>query len=151
MRLPDRSKPGVRNWASRFEPNAARTSATACATRCNHRSPTGIPALLIGTDVPGLDVAYLARAAAALQSNDAVVGPAEDGGYVLVGLARDVDAFGGVHWSTPEVMAQTRAKLAAAGVRWTELPTLWDLDTQEDFVRWQALDGKTARVVATLS
>ena len=112
----------------------------------------GSPALLIGTDVPGFDIAYLARAAAALQSNDAVVGPAEDGGYVLVGLARDVDAFGGVQWSTPEVMAQTRAKLAAAGVRWTELPMLWDLDTQDDFVRWQALGGTNARTIAaTLS
>jgi rSAM/selenodomain-associated transferase 2/rSAM/selenodomain-associated transferase 1 len=109
----------------------------------------GSPALLIGTDVPGFDIAYLARAAAALQSNDAVVGPAEDGGYVLVGLARDVDAFGGVQWSTPEVMAQTRAKLAAASVRWTELPMLWDLDTQDDFVRWQALGGTNARTIAT--
>ena len=51
----------------------------------------GIPALLIGTDVPGYDVAYLAHAAAALERHDAVVGPAEDGGYVLVGLARDID------------------------------------------------------------
>jgi rSAM/selenodomain-associated transferase 2/rSAM/selenodomain-associated transferase 1 len=112
----------------------------------------GTPALLIGTDVPGFDIAYLARAAAALQSNDAVVGPAEDGGYVLVGLARDVDIFGGVQWSTADVMAQTRAKLAASGVRWIELPVLWDLDTQADLARWQALGEANARgVVATLS
>jgi len=108
----------------------------------------GSPALLIGTDVPGFDVAYLARAAAALLANDAVIGPAEDGGYVLVGLARDIDLFDGVRWSTPEVMTQTRAKLAAAGIGWTELPTLWDIDTHEDFARWQALGGKNAPTIA---
>jgi rSAM/selenodomain-associated transferase 2/rSAM/selenodomain-associated transferase 1 len=108
----------------------------------------GSPALLIGTDVPGLDIAYIARAAAALQANDAVIGPAEDGGYVLIGLARSVEAFEGVRWSTPDVMTQTRAKLAAAGVRWTELPVLWDLDTQEDLARWQALGGKDTPAAA---
>lgn len=109
----------------------------------------GSPAILIGTDVPGFDIAYLARAAAMLQANDVVVAPSEDGGYVLIGLARDVEAFDGVRWSTPDVMTQTRAKLAAAGVRWTELPMLWDLDTQEDLARWQALEGKCDRAIAT--
>ena len=97
----------------------------------------GHPALLIGTDVPGFDVAYLARAAAALQSSDAVVGPAEDGGYVLIGLARDADLFTGVHWSTRDVLAQTRARLTGGAMRWTELPPLWDVDTHDDFLRWR--------------
>jgi len=90
------------------------------------------------------------RAAAALQSHDAVVGPAEDGGYVLVGLARDVEAFDGVRWSTADVMTQTRAKLAASGARWTELPMLWDIDNRADLARWLALEGvqhREARVV----
>jgi rSAM/selenodomain-associated transferase 1 len=97
----------------------------------------GIPALLIGTDVPGYDVAYLARAAAALERHDAVIGPAEDGGYVLVGLARDIDVFGGVPWSTPEVLAATRALLAGVGASHVELPPLWDVDTLDDYVRWR--------------
>ena len=97
----------------------------------------GVHALLVGTDVPGYDVAYLARAAAALERHDAVIGPAEDGGYVLVGLARDVDVFGGVPWSTPEVMAATRARLAAAGASHVEMPPLWDVDTHDDYVRWR--------------
>jgi len=96
----------------------------------------GIPALLVGTDVPGYDVAYLARAAAALEWHDAVIGPAEDGGYVLIGLARDIDVFGGVPWSTSEVMASTCARLAAAGASHVELPPLWDVDTVDDFLRW---------------
>ena len=97
----------------------------------------GVPALLIGTDVPGYDVAYIARAAAALERHDAVVGPAEDGGYVLVGLTRDIDVFGSVPWSTPEVMAATRAKLAAAAASHVELPPLWDVDNVDDYVRWR--------------
>ena len=97
----------------------------------------GVPALLVGTDVPGYDVAYLARAAAALERHDAVIGPAEDGGYVLVGLARDIDVFGGVPWSTPEVMAATRARLAATDASHVEIPPLWDVDTHDDYVRWR--------------
>jgi len=85
----------------------------------------------IGGGSPDMD-----RAAAALERHDAVLGPAEDGGYVLVGLARDVDVFGGVPWSTPEVMAATRARLAAAGASHVELPPLWDVDTHDDFLRW---------------
>jgi rSAM/selenodomain-associated transferase 1 len=108
------------------------------------------PALLIGTDVPGYDVAYLAAAAAALQHGDAVVGPAEDGGYVLVGLARDVDVFTGVPWSTPGVMAATRAKLSSAGVDWRELPALWDVDTQDDLARWVE-ESESCRYLAATS
>jgi rSAM/selenodomain-associated transferase 2/rSAM/selenodomain-associated transferase 1 len=97
----------------------------------------GVPALLIGTDVPGYDVAYLARAVAALERHDAVVGPAEDGGYVLIGLACDIDVFSGIAWSTADVMAATRARLAACGARHVELPALWDVDTHDDLMRWQ--------------
>jgi rSAM/selenodomain-associated transferase 1 len=113
--------------------------------RMQHALRTGLArgraALLIGSDVPGFDVAYLAQAAAALAMHDAVVGPAEDGGYVLIGLARDVDAFADVAWSTPEVLGQTRARLAANRARWAELPTLWDVDTVDDWRRWRQEAG----------
>ena len=104
----------------------------------------GSRAILIGTDCPVLDVAYLARAVAALDGHDAVFGPAEDGGYVLVGLARAVDAFSGIPWSTPNVMAATRAKLVAQGARWQELPLLWDVDEPADLIRWHTLSGAPA-------
>jgi rSAM/selenodomain-associated transferase 2/rSAM/selenodomain-associated transferase 1 len=100
----------------------------------------GRPALLIGTDCPALDAAHLAAAADALRDHDAVFVPAEDGGYVLVGLARAVDAFEGIAWSGAGVMAATRARLAAAGASWRELPPLWDVDRAEDLRRLAALD-----------
>ena len=104
----------------------------------------GRPALLIGSDCPGLDAARLAAAAAALRDHDAVFLPAEDGGYVLVGLARDVDAFTGIAWSSAEVMAATRARLAETGTSWLELPALWDVDLPGDIERLAALDPSFA-------
>lgn len=75
-------------------------------------------------------------------------GPAEDGGYVLVGLAGAVDVFSGIPWSSAETMAATRAKLRAADASWYELPTLWDVDAPSDLARWQALTASPARTPA---
>jgi rSAM/selenodomain-associated transferase 1 len=102
----------------------------------------GSPALLIGSDCPALTAEYLREAAAALAGgNDAVVGPAEDGGYVLVGLARSpsVQLFENIAWGTAAVMQQTRARLARLDWRWRELATLWDLDRPEDLPRLHQL------------
>lgn len=100
--------------------------------------------LVVGTDCPALDAATLHRAARALAAgDDAVLGPAEDGGYVLLGLARRRAAahaalFEGITWGTPTVLATTRRRLAAAGLVWSELPALWDVDTAEDYDRLRA-------------
>jgi hypothetical protein len=92
-------------------------------------------ALLVGTDAPALDATYLRRAAAALVTHDAVYGPAADGGYVLVGLKRPQPAlFDGMRWSHDQVMAHTRQRLAAAGLRHAELPPLHDIDDPADLV-----------------
>jgi rSAM/selenodomain-associated transferase 2/rSAM/selenodomain-associated transferase 1 len=98
----------------------------------------GCPALLIGTDCQSLDSDYLRAATKALETHDAVLGPAEDGGYVLIGLRRDFDLFSGVTWSRSDVMAQTRARLTTLGASWHELPTLWDVDTPPDLARFDA-------------
>lgn len=98
------------------------------------------PLLLIGTDCPLLAPGHLQAAARALQSHDAVLIPAEDGGYVLLGLLRPVPAaFDGIAWSTAQVAGQTRERLRGAGVAWCELPPLWDLDEPADLRRYQDL------------
>jgi rSAM/selenodomain-associated transferase 2/rSAM/selenodomain-associated transferase 1 len=140
--LDPRSDPAaIAPWRDRFDVAVATQAGDDLGARMRHALhlslARGRTVLLIGTDVPGYDVAYLARAAAALARHDAVVGPAEDGGYALIGLACDVDAFSGVPWSTPEVMATTRARLAACGASHAELPPLWDVDTHDDLLRWQ--------------
>lgn len=98
------------------------------------------PLLLIGTDCPALRPTHLRAAARALSDgNDAVFYPAEDGGYVLVGLHRAQAAlFTSMTWSTPQVMADTRARAHAQGLRVRELDTLWDLDLPADLLRWRA-------------
>jgi len=92
--------------------------------------------VVIGSDCPALTPAVLREAALALGTHDAVIAPAEDGGYVLVGLsAPDPGLFAGIAWGGPTVMADTRERLARAGSNWKELGTLWDIDRPEDYAR----------------
>jgi len=138
---PDSDPVSVATWSERHDARVHCQQGDGLGARMRHALRSSLararPALLIGTDVPGYDVAYLARAAAALASHDAVVGPAEDGGYVLIGLARDLDVFGGVQWSTPQVLEQTRERLALAAASHALLPPLWDVDTHDDYLRWR--------------
>jgi rSAM/selenodomain-associated transferase 1 len=95
------------------------------------------PVLVIGTDCPTLTADHLRTAAAVLRDgSEVVVFPAEDGGYVLIGAQRPVPAlFANVHWSTADVMAQTRQRLQACGLSWQEPVTLWDVDLPADLER----------------
>jgi rSAM/selenodomain-associated transferase 1 len=100
------------------------------------------PLLLIGTDCPVLSPGVLRQAAQALGTHDVVLIPAEDGGYVLIGMRRFVpQAFVGIAWSTPQVLTQTRERLRASDTTWAELPTLWDVDEPSDWARLQGLDA----------
>lgn len=98
------------------------------------------PALLVGADCPALQPQHLRAAAEVLHAgDDAVFLPAEDGGYVLVGLQRPVlEIFEGMTWGAGEVMAETRRRLARLGLAWSELATLWDVDRPEDLDRLRA-------------
>jgi rSAM/selenodomain-associated transferase 1 len=108
------------------------------------KSPGGV--LIIGTDCPMLTPALLREAAEALRAHDAVVFPAEDGGYVLIGMRRLApELFAGIEWSTERVMAQTRERLLSLGWSWTEPATLWDVDRSADYERLAVLawpDGR---------
>ncbi len=99
---------------------------------------TSLPLLIVGTDCPVLTPAMLQTCADALVDHDAVLIPAEDGGYVLIGLRKQMpQVFETVDWSTPRVMGQTRERLMALGASWRELPALWDVDDPVDWERWQ--------------
>ena len=94
--------------------------------------------VLIGSDCPALLPSDLCVAMQALSSQDVVIQPAEDGGFVLIGLAAPVpQLFEGIAWGESVVMSQTRARLARIGVRWRELAILWDVDRPEDYARLQ--------------
>jgi len=109
----------------------------------------GGPMLLIGTDCPALQTAHLATAANVLRDGrDAVFIPADDGGYVLVGLRQPQPLlFENIDWGSEQVMAQTRERLDGLGLRWAEPLILWDVDrpsdlarlaTFEDFTEWSS-------------
>lgn len=97
-------------------------------------------AILVGTDVPTMTVDDLREAAAALAAgDDAVFGPAEDGGYWLVGMRRMADeVFNDVPWSTDGVLEATRQRCNALGWRVAEVARRWDVDRPEDFERLRA-------------
>ena len=98
----------------------------------------GLPLLLVGTDCPALAPGHLQQAARALQDHDVVLIPAEDGGYVLIGMRRWVpQALQGIAWSTDQVLLQTRRQLKACGASWTELDALWDVDEPADWEKLQ--------------
>jgi hypothetical protein len=91
--------------------------------------------LIVGTDCPSLSAQHLQQAAQALQRHDAVLQPAFDGGYVLIGLRRfDPRLFEAVPWSTAAVMATTRERLRELGWPWWEAETLHDIDRAADLV-----------------
>lgn len=92
-------------------------------------------ALLIGTDAPALDAAYLRQATLALTTHDTVFAPTADGGYALIGLHQTAPAlFDDMPWSTDAVMSTTRNRLNTSGVTIAELPMLHDIDQPEDLV-----------------
>ncbi len=100
------------------------------------------PVVLIGCDIPNVTDTRIAAAFKALGNHDAVFGPAEDGGYWLVGLKRFPrvrSIFGNVRWSTEHALADTRANLK--GARVALLDTLPDIDTGADYERWKETHG----------
>jgi uncharacterized protein len=95
----------------------------------------GGPALLVGMDTPQLTPALLSDGIRALSAPavDAVLGPAQDGGYWSVGLKRHAgSAFAGVPMSAPSTCAAQRARLRELGLRVHAAPPLRDVDTIED-------------------
>ena len=98
-------------------------------------------AIVIGADCPALRPADVARAARLLAGGcDAVLAPAEDGGYVLIGMRRiSPHLFSGIEWGGPGVYAATVRKLDALGYRWRALRLLWDVDRPQDLERIRGL------------
>ncbi|MBM83500.1 MAG: hypothetical protein CMJ78_23320 [Planctomycetaceae bacterium] len=89
--------------------------------------------VLIGSDSPTLPRSYLEKAFAALESNDVVIGPATDGGYYLIGLAKAPGAiFDEIEWSGSSVLNQTVTAIARQGDSLAVLDPWYDVDTLED-------------------
>jgi rSAM/selenodomain-associated transferase 1 len=95
--------------------------------------------VVIGTDCPGLSGELLTQAFAQLLTHDLVVGPADDGGYYLLGMnALAPELFENKAWSTDSVLPDTLADAARLGLRVAQLPTLHDVDSAADLATWRA-------------
>jgi rSAM/selenodomain-associated transferase 1 len=91
----------------------------------------------IGTDCPSLTAKGLETASLRLRLSDAVIGPAADGGYYLIGLTRyHPNAFRKIPWSSTQTLAATLAALRLLSWNVAELPMLHDIDTQADWELW---------------
>ena len=96
--------------------------------------------ILVGSDCPQIDADYLRRALLALDHNPLVLGPATDGGYVLIGAtAIQTELFQDIAWGTDTVFYDTVQRIEAQGIGWSALPPLADIDRPEDLPVWQAL------------
>ncbi|MDK8465012.1 TIGR04282 family arsenosugar biosynthesis glycosyltransferase [Marinobacter sp. SS13-12] len=94
-------------------------------------------AVIVGSDCPSVDAEYVRLAVAALDEVDVVLGPSDDGGYVLIGARIIVpDMLAGVAWGTENALEQTCDRLTRAGLTFALLPEKWDVDEPEDWRRF---------------
>ena len=131
----------VKDWSRRFalavrrQPpgDLGRKMHGAISSCCD----AGRAGIVIGSDLPAVDADYVNLAASLLAERDVVLGPAEDGGYALVGLKTPIAGlFTGIDWGSGGVYAQTREKIGSLGLSVGELPMTWDVDTLTDWQRF---------------
>ena len=94
--------------------------------------------LIIGTDCYEITSEIISNAFKALDENDVVIGPAEDGGYYLLGMKRFYpDFFVNKKWSTETVFIDTIEDVKRLGLTQKSLPTLTDIDTEHDLRKFE--------------
>ena len=100
--------------------------------------------ILVGTDLPLINKSYIDLAVSGLRDHAVVLGPAEDGGYGLVGVNKEIpDMFFDIEWGTEKVLSQTCNRLNRGDLDYCLLPLIWDVDRPEDLQRYKALLDKT--------
>ncbi len=106
------------------------------------------PVCVIGTDIPAVSPSDIRRAFQALGRSDSVFGPAEDGGFWLVGLRRRprvVSPYAGVRWSQADTREQVIANLQRCGASIAATTTHSDVDNAADLMRFRPLIGRRVR------
>ena len=93
--------------------------------------------VIVGSDCPSVDADYVHQALQALDETEVVLGPSDDGGYVLIGARVHVAGMlESVSWGTDRALAETVARLQAIGLTCTLLPPRWDVDEPGDWRRF---------------
>lgn len=146
---PNAQHPTLQKLARRYEMSLRRQSNQDLGQRMYAALQDGLnradAVVLIGCDCPEYSAQYLHQAFAQLSEHRIVLGPAKDGGYVLIGARRvHPHLFRGITWSSDQVLAQTRSRLEHLGWNWAELTSMQDIDTHEDWLKLG--DALTAQV-----
>jgi len=144
---PDRPA-GSRHWPARVPVMGQGAGDLGARMRRIMRVMPPGPVIIVGTDIPALMAAHVARAFKRLGGYDAVLGPAGDGGYWLAGLRRSprvLDIFNGVRWSSPQALSDTVANLKGRTIGFAD--ELRDVDEAESYRRH---GGAGARVIPPL-
>jgi rSAM/selenodomain-associated transferase 1 len=109
-------------------------------------------AVIVATDVPDLTHNIMDRALKALDNCDLVIGPSHDGGYYLLGMKRLYsELFKNIPWSTGHVCEETLLRVKARGLFSHILPSLRDIDTEDDLRQWLMSRGHRDRWVDKLA
>jgi len=100
--------------------------------------------ILVGTDLPLIDASYIDLAIDCLNEKEVVLGPAEDGGYGLIGAREKLpDVFSDVDWGTDKVLSQSCVQLNRQKITYGMLPPIWDVDRPADLSRYSAWLNET--------
>jgi len=101
-------------------------------------------AVIIGTDAPALKADVIEQAILALDTNAVVITPAEDGGYVLIGVNGLIPGLlVDIEWGMGQVLSQTIRNVDQLGLRYELLGECWDIDRPEDLMRYRAMQSGT--------
>lgn len=132
----DASDPFLRSFNLPVQEQQGRELGTRMDFALRHGLARHQRVILIGADAYSLDAAYLRNALLSLQNRDVVIGPAQDGGYVLVGARKCSPAiFRDIPWGTAEVMGATLNVLLEKKTDFELLAERWDIDTLADIHR----------------
>ncbi|MFC2038189.1 TIGR04282 family arsenosugar biosynthesis glycosyltransferase [Chloroflexota bacterium] len=101
--------------------------------------------IITASDVPDLSAEMMNEAVSALDNNDIVIGPCNDGGYYLIGMKRPhAELFRGIPWSTESVLDETIAIASSLGLSVSRLASLRDIDTEDDLKEWVRASAGTS-------
>lgn len=150
--------PAMRRWVGRdFEVLPQRGADLGARMKSAFEDVFGVGvrrAVVTATDTPELTADIVRQGLHALDAAPVVLGPSDDGGYYLLGMQSVHDwLFDDMPWSTPDVLDQTRRRIAGAGLAHRELARLPDIDTEADLRAWLARapdDPLAGRVAALL-
>ena len=139
---PDDAGSEIQSWVRPgwgMEPQGNGELGTRLTRAVNAAFERGVKRLVsLGSDCPWQTAADVRAAWKELETSDVVLGPAEDGGYWLIGLrAPTVSLFRDISWSQPAVLRETLDRVREAGLSHQLLRTLPDIDTEADWLRWR--------------